>query len=322
VLAVAASLTPPVALVLAGLLMFKTHDVLVLGILAAASALMAAFLAGLLASRIASGITRMHNATERVAAGDLSARIAPAGPLELRELAATFNHTVAQLDRLFETRRNLIAWASHDLRTPLASLQAMTEALEDKLADPTQYLAEMRTQVRMLSRLVDDLFELSRIETGALSLGLMDVRIDDLAAECVSTVRVDATRRRIDLRIDRDGEALARCDPDKIERVLMNLLANALRHTPSDGAVAVHVASGAGEVTISVEDTGDGLPAGSGDRVFESFWRADPSRTAATGGAGLGLAIARGIVEAHGGRIWAEDRSGGGARFVFSLPSA
>ncbi|MGH2727796.1 MAG: sensor histidine kinase, partial [Actinomycetota bacterium] len=117
-----------------------------------------------------------------------------------------------------------------------------------------------------------------------------------------------------------DRGVRARCAPDKVERILLNLITNALRHTPYDGSIAVRVSEASGGVSVAVEDTGDGLADEDLDRVFESFWRADPSRSSATGGAGLGLAIARGLVEAHGGRIWAEHRPGGGARFVFTLP--
>jgi signal transduction histidine kinase len=228
-----------------------------------------------------------------------------------------------KLSRLFETRRNLVAWASHDLRAPLSSLQGMIEALEDGLAEPGQYLPEMRRQVRTLSRLVDDLFELSRIETGTLTLALMDVSVTELAAQCVRSLLPTAERRGVHLSIQGGSQmARARCDPDKTERVLLNLLTNALRHTPDDGSIAVRVANAGAAVEVVVEDTGQGVPDGAVDRVFESFWRADPSRTPETGGAGLGLAIARGLVEAQGGRIWAENRPEGGARFRFTVPAA
>lgn len=324
VLAVTASLLPAAAVVLAGLVMFSAHDVGVLAVIAVASVASAGVPAALIAARIARGVTRVHGAAERLAAGDLSARAAPDGPREVRELAEAFNEMAARLDRLFETRRNLVAWASHDLRAPLASLQAMIEALEDGLAAPDQYLPAMRSQVRMLTRLVDDLFELSRIETGTLALAFLEVRVPDLAAECVHSMRPEAERRRVRVELvdGSGGAAIARCDPDKIERVLLNLLSNALRHTPHDGAVAVRVEGGSPSVRVAVEDTGEGLPPGAEERAFESFWRADASRSSATGGAGLGLAIARGLVEAHGGRIWTEPRPGGGARFVFTLPAA
>lgn len=322
-LAVGAALLPAVAVVVAGLVMFSTHELSILAILATASAFMSALLASMLASRIAGHVAGFRDAAARLAEGDLSVRIGEEGPQELRELAVGFNAMAQNLGRLFETRRNLVAWASHDLRAPLASLQGMIEALEDGLAESEQYLPEMRRQVRMLSGLVDDLFELSRIETGTLSLALMEVSVRDLAAGCVRSLLPEAERRGVRLAVEGDsGALLARCDPDKIERVLLNLLTNALRHTPEDGSIAVRVAEDGVAVRVAVEDTGQGVPAGAAERVFESFWRADPSRAGTTGGAGLGLAIARGLVEAQGGRIWAENRAEGGARFSFTLPAA
>jgi signal transduction histidine kinase len=318
-----AALLSAAAVVIAGLVMFSTHDLVALVVLAGVSAGTSAALAGLLAGRIAARILRFHDAAAELAEGNLATRIPVEGPQELRELAVGFNAMAQGLSRLFETRRNLVAWASHDLRAPLASLQGMIEALEDNLAEPEHYLPEMRQQVRMLSRLVDDLFELSRIETGTLTLALMDVPLGELAAQCVRSLAPEAAKRGVKLAIDSDSSrARAWCDPDSIERVLLNLLTNALRHTPEDGSIAVRVAAEGPAITVAVEDSGRGVPADAVERVFESFWRADPARASTTGGAGLGLAIARGLVEAQGGRIWAENRPEGGARFSFTVPAA
>jgi signal transduction histidine kinase len=322
-LGIGAALLSAAAVVIAGLVMFSTHDLIALVVLAAASAGTSAALAGFLAARIAARVSRFHDAAAELADGNLTVRIPEEGPEELRGLAVSFNAMAAGLARLFETRRNLVAWASHDLRAPLAALQAMIEALEDGVGEPDRYLPEMRTQVRTLSMLVDDLFELSRIETGTLTLALIDVSLAELAAQCVRSLRPTAERRGVRLAIENDQtSARARCDPDKLERVMLNLLTNALRHTPQDGSIAVRVVADGDAVQVAVEDTGRGIAPDAIDRVFESFWRADPSRGQATGGAGLGLAIARGLVEAHGGRIWAENRPEGGARFSFTVPAA
>lgn len=322
VLMVAVSCLPAAGIVLGGLVMFTRHDLFVLSLLSSVSGVTAAGLAWFMANRIAREVVRMRDVAAVLAEGDLGARMATSGPAELAELARTFNEMAGRLGRLFETRRNLVAWASHDLRAPLASLQVMVEALEDGIGDAAEYLPAMRAQVRTLSTLVDDLFELSRIEMGTLSLAMIDVRVNELVDGCISSLRPDAERRRITLESNgSEASATVRCDPDKVGRVLLNLVGNALRHTPEDGSVAVHVGADDGVVTVAVEDTGEGLPAGSAERLFESFWRADHSRTATTGGTGLGLAIARGLVEAHGGRIWAEDAATGGARFVFTLPA-
>lgn len=316
----AVSLLPIGAVVASGLVMLTPHDALALGVVAASSGAAATGLAFALAARISRDVARLSDGATTLAGGDLTVQIEPGGSQELRDLADSFNEMASALRRQFETRRNVVAWASHDLRTPLAALQAMVEALQDDLGDPRRYLEQMRSQVRTLSVLVDDLFELSRIETGALVLEPVMVALDELADGCVTSLRAHAESRGIDLRMSSTGRVRAVCAPDKVERVLMNLLANALRHTPSDGSVAVTVRGDARAVTVAVEDDGEGLPDGATERVFESFWRADRAR--ALPGAGLGLAIARGLVEAHGGRIWAENRSEGGARFTFTLPAA
>jgi signal transduction histidine kinase len=235
------------------------------------------------------------------------------------DLAASFNEMGDSLRRLFDTRRELVAWASHDLRTPLANMQAMLEALEDGLAGSHEYLPALREQVTALSQLVDDLFELARIDADALTLELRDLPVEPVVASSLRGVEAEARLRGVRLAAEVDGELTARIAPDKIERVLLNLLTNALRHTPSDGSIAVRVAPSPGELRVAVEDTGDGLDAEAQARMFERFWRADRSRSSR--GSGLGLAIARGLVEAHGGRIWAEDREGGGARVCFTLPA-
>jgi signal transduction histidine kinase len=228
------------------------------------------------------------------------------------------------VERLFDARRQLVAWASHDLRTPLASLQAMLEAIEDGLAEPGQYLPAMRHQVDRLGMLVDDLFELARIDAGVLTLELRDAPLPGVVESCLRGLEAEARSRRVRLeaRIP-SGLPPVRCSPEQVERVLFNLLTNALRHTPSDGSVAVVVEPDGSEVQIAVEDTGEGLTGEAQTRMFERFWRGDPARSGGNGGgAGLGLAIAQGLVQAQGGRIWAEPRTGGGARVCFTLPVA
>ena len=225
----------------------------------------------------------------------------------------------SSIEQLFDARRELVAWASHDLRTPLASMQAMIEAMEDGLAEPADYLPTLRGQVRTLTLLVDDLFELARIDAGALTLELQRLPVSGLVDSAVRLLKPEAAARRVDLVAHSDGETTAAVAPEKIERVLFNLVTNALRHTPSDGSVAVNVARRDEDVLVSVEDTGTGLEPEALGRMFERFWRADRARSQA--GKGLGLAIARGLVEAHGGRIWAENREQGGARVSFTLPA-
>jgi signal transduction histidine kinase len=317
-LALLAVALPLAAVFLSGWAMFHMGDDVKILAVAAVSASVAVGGALLLSGSIAARIGRLRDASRAIAAGNLGARADESGPHELAELARSFNVMAAELERLFDARRELVAWASHDLRTPVGSLQAMLEAIEDGLAEPEEYLPAIHEQVRALRTRVDDLFELAWIDAGALTLELHDAELGALVDGCVRTIAPEAARKGIRLET-RVAPARAHCAPDKIERVLLNLVANALRHTPSDGAVAVVVERDAGDVRVSVEDSGDGLEPGAERRMFDRFWRGDRARSG--DGAGLGLAIARGLVEAHGGRIWAEQRVEGGARVSFTLPA-
>jgi signal transduction histidine kinase len=319
-LAVLAVLLPLGAVLASGWVMFHMGDDVKILAVTAASALTALVAALLVARSIADSIDRVREASVELAHGNLDARAPEGGPAEVAELAASFNEMGANLSRLFDTRRELVAWASHDLRTPLANMQAMLEALEDGLGEPDEYVPVLREQVRVLSMLVDDLFELARIDAGALTLEMHRLPVAPIVSSSLRGVEAEARSRHVTLAAEVEDDVTARFAPEKVERVLMNLLTNALRHTPSDGAVAVRVEPHAGEVQVAVEDTGEGLDAEAQERMFERFWRGDHARSAR--GAGLGLAIARGLVEAHGGRIWAEDREGGGARVCFTLPAA
>jgi signal transduction histidine kinase len=318
-LAVLAVLLPLGAVLLSGWVMFHMGDDVKILAVTAASALTAIVAALVVARSIANSVDRVREASAELARGNLEARAPEAGPAEVAELAGAFNEMGENLQRLFDSRRELVAWASHDLRTPLANMQAMLEALEDGLGEPEEYLPALGEQVRVLSQLVDDLFELARIDADALTLELRQLPVAPIVSSSLRGVEAEARLRHVTLASEVDNDVTATFAPDKVERVLMNLLTNALRHTPSDGAVAVRVELLAGEVRVAVEDTGDGLDVEARARMFERFWRGDRSRT--TRGAGLGLAIARGLVEAHGGRIWAEDREGGGARVCFTLPA-
>jgi signal transduction histidine kinase len=319
-LAALAVVLPLAAVLLSGWVMFHMgSDVKTLAV-AAASASAAIGAALFLAARISSSINRVRGAAAELAAGNLTARAPEAGPAELAELSRSFNAMATNVEQLFDARRELVAWASHDLRTPLASMQAMLEALEDGIGEPDRYVPRLREQVRVLAALVDDLFELARIDSGALEFELRAARLDGVVESCLRALEPEAEARNVSLEARIAQPATAQCAPEKVERVLYNLLTNALRHTRSDGSVAVHVEPNPDEVQVTVLDTGEGLAPGAAEKMFQRFWRADRARTA--DGAGLGLAIARGLVEAQGGRIWAESRPGGGARVSFTLPAA
>ena len=322
-LALLAVVLPLAAVILGGLVMFHMNDDVKILAVAAASASTALVAALLLGSRIARRIRGLETAAEELSSGDLEARAPTGAPRELAHLAEAFNAMAANLEELFDARRQLVAWASHDLRTPVASIQAMLEAMQDGLASTEEYLPALRQQMRTLAMLVDDLFELARIDAGALKLELQDAQVPVLVSACVSGLEAEARARQVRLESHlEDALPEVRCAPEHVQRVLFNLLTNALRHTPSDGSVVVRARRRASELEVSVEDTGVGLSGEAQQRIFERFWRGDAARTRANGGAGLGLAIAQGFVEAQGGRIWAENRPEGGARFAFTLPIA
>jgi signal transduction histidine kinase len=311
---------PLAAVLVSGVVMFDSgHDVTIL-LVAAACSTAALVAAGVLGGSILRSLERVRTASSEIAGGDLAARAPVDGPTELAELGASFNEMAASIEELFDARRQLVAWASHDLRTPLASMQAMLEAVEDGLVEPERYVPALKKQVDALRVLVDDLFELARLDAGVLSLELREAPLAGVVHSALGGLEAEAEARHVVLAARIDGDPRVVCAPDKVERVLLNLLTNAIRHTPSDGSVAVVVEPLESEVRVSVEDTGDGIAADSTRRVFDHFWRGDRSRTSETGGAGLGLAIAHGLVEAQGGRIWAENVTGGGARVSFTLP--
>ncbi|HVY95327.1 MAG TPA: HAMP domain-containing sensor histidine kinase [Solirubrobacterales bacterium] len=219
-----------------------------------------------------------------------------------------------------QARRQLVAAASHDLRTPLASLRLLVEAIDDGVvegAERERYLGEIRTHVAVLSDLIDDLFELSRIEAGDIAWTMRRVELGELIGDTVAAMRAPAERKGVHLAAELPADGVvAAVNAEKVQRVLFNLIQNAIRHTPADGSVTVRARAAGGEVEVEVADDGEGVAAGDRDRVFEAFYRGDEAR--GEDGAGLGLAISRAIVEAHGGRIWIED-GGQGTRVRFTL---
>jgi signal transduction histidine kinase len=318
-LALLAVILPLAGVLASGWVMFHMHaDAKILSV-SAAAALSAVTAALLLAHWISTPLQRLRETSNRLAAGELSARAPVGGPLEFAEVGAAFNEMAQSIERFFDARRQLVAWASHDLRTPLASMQAMIEAIEDGVATDKEYLPALQDQVRTLNGLVSDLFELARIDAGALVLELRDAQLDGVVDACVRGLEAEARAKQVRLESNLDGSLpKVRIAPEQVERVLFNLLTNALRHTPSDGTIAVLAHLGRDEVLVSVEDSGEGLTPEAEHRMFEHFWRADSSRTSRS--SGLGLAIARGLIEAQGGRIWAENRHEGGTRVSFTLP--
>jgi signal transduction histidine kinase len=241
-----------------------------------------------------------------------------------RELALTSARLTKSREReraLERSRRELVAWVSHDLRTPLAGLRAMVEALEDGVApDPARYHTQMRLAVDRLSGMVDDLFMLSRIHAGALALSMEWVTLADLVDEAVAGTNPLASARGVRLATDIDGPVVVRADVREISRALVNLVVNAIRHTPSRGSVVVEACRTNGHAVLAVSDACGGIPPGDLNRVFDVAWRGTAARTPEPeSGAGLGLAIVRGIVEAHAGDVQVRN-TGHGCRFEVRLP--
>jgi signal transduction histidine kinase len=314
------------------LLMFKApQDLHLLVLMLVCFLVISVGLALLVGQGVAGHVAALRAAARQIAAGNFEARVSAPGGDELSELAGAFNRMSEQLGDAFErerrmeaARRDLVASISHDLRTPLASLRALLEAMQDGVVrDPEtvqEYQSRMHGQIDRLSRLVEDLFELSRLESGA-PLDVMSVNLAELVEDTVAGFRPAAERAGISFGAEiAPGVGEWALDPTQIQRVLVNLLGNALRHTPAGGAICVRVMPGDGGIVVEVADTGEGIAAQDVPHIFDRFYRGEPSRSRETGGTGLGLAISRAIVEAHGGRIQAERNEPRGARFVFDLP--
>ncbi|HET9592225.1 MAG TPA: HAMP domain-containing sensor histidine kinase [Solirubrobacterales bacterium] len=273
-----------------------------------------AFVAGGAAVAVPHGMGAEQIAFALLAAAGIALAGALAARLAMEERAAR---------EVEEMRRQLVAAASHDLRTPLASLRLLVESIDDGVATGEtreRYLKEIRTHVAVLSGLIDDLFELSRIEAGEISWTMGQVELRELIDEAVAAMRAQAAQRGVRVAADLPGDALlAQANAEKVQRVLFNLIQNAIRHTPADGSVTVRARTLGSGVEIEVDDEGEGIAPEDGDRVFEPFYRGDAARS--DEGAGLGLAISKAIVEAHGGRIWVESGSPG-TRVRFTLHAA
>jgi signal transduction histidine kinase len=333
-LAVVAVVT--VAAMLAGTLsvawaMFLSeHDLGVVTTVCAMAAVVSLAVTFVLGRKVVAGSRALAAAARAFGDGDPFAPPAEAPTAELaelgRELAATSAKLAAatQRERALEaSRRELVAWISHDLRTPLAGLRAMTEALEDGIAeDPARYHRQIRAEVDRLSGMVGDLFELSRIQAGGLSLTPARMSVYDLVGDALAGANPLAAEHGVHLVGEGVEQVPIEVDGREMTRVLANLLTNAIHRTPADGTVAVSARHDAenGSVVVSVTDGCGGIPADDLPRVFDTGWRGTGARTPPAG-AGLGLAIVRGIVEAHHGRATVRNVPGG-CRFEVALPAA
>ena len=314
-------------------LMFASeHDLLLAIVLLVFAGGMAMILGYFLSSTVTERIDLLKGAAEKLSQGNLQARVPVQGHDEVSALAVTFNQMAEQLQtadqkqrELEGLRRDLIAWVSHDLQTPLTSMRAILEALSDGIVDDPEtvkrYLNTAQRDVRSLSALIDDLFQMAQLDAGGFPLHRAPASLNDLVSDTLESFTELAKQQAITL----EGQVESDVDPvfmdtQAIGRALNNLISNALRHTPPAGRVSVWVRRTGMRVEVTVSDTGEGIRAEDIPHIFERFYRGEKSRNRGTGGAGLGLAIARGIVRAHGGDIRVESKVGKGTQFTFHIP--
>jgi signal transduction histidine kinase len=309
----------PVLAIVAGTLgsaeaMFLSqHDLGVVVMVCIVAGIVAFAFSWLLGRQVESGSAALRQAARSLGDGSGQFR-PPVRPLaaefaalsrELTDTSAKLAKSRARERALEQARRQLVAWVSHDLRTPLAGLRAMAEALEDGLAtDPPRYHKQIRAEAERLATMVDDLFELSRIHSGALQLSPDQIGLDDLVSDVLASTEALARERGVQLDGSATRQLAVRADPRELSRALTNLLANAIRHTPPGGRVYVEARPEEGDALLAVADGCGGIPAADLPYVFDLAWRGTDARSPAPGsGAGLGLAIVRGVVEAHQGSV-------------------
>lgn len=293
-------------------------------LIGACLAVVVAFLVTLfLSHRILAPVKELRSAAQRLGKGDFSQRVEIKDKSEIGELASTFNSMAGNLQRDEQLRQHMVSDIAHELRSPLTNVRGYLEAINDGVMKPdTATISSIYDETVLLSRLVNDLQELSLAEAGELKLYRQPEEAADLVRQSVNAVQAKAVEKGLQLSSDVPGGLPAvNIDFLRIKQVLLNLLENAMAHTPAGGSINVSASLNAGFVEVSVSDTGGGIPADEVDNIFERFHRVDKSRSRSTGGSGLGLTIARYIIEEHQGRIWASSELGKGSRFSFTLPT-
>lgn len=276
----------------------------------------------LISQRMLVPLRSLNSAARRLGEGNLAERASPSGPSEIGRLATTFNTMAENLEKAEQQRRDLMADVAHELRTPLSNIQGYLEALKDGVLTPENGTIDtIHRQVLHLAGLIEDLRILALTEAGRLSLNREPSALGDVLKTSVDAVRPRAGAKEISLALNAEpGLPPVRIDRRRIAQVMGNLLDNAIFHTPEGGSVDVIAEPAGTSVRVTVADTGIGIPADEVPLVFERLYRVDRSRARATGGTGLGLTIAKQLVEAHGGAIYAESVEGKGSRFIFELP--
>ena len=277
-----------------------------------------------LSRRILAPVKDLTLAARRLGQGDLSQRVQLKDKGEVQELAQAFNSMASDLGHAEQLRRNLVADVAHELRTPLSNIRGYLEAIRDRIIKPdAATIRSLNEEAMLLSRLVDDLQELSLAEAGELKLFYQAEDIAKLIKQAVTPWQSSVAAKEMSLSLDLpDKLPPVNIDWQRISQVLHNLLENAVAHTGKGGTINVTATKQGDWVEVSVSDTGEGIPVEDLSNIFERFYRVDKSRTRATGGSGLGLTIAKRLVEAHGGNIEAQSEPGRGSRFSFTVPIA
>ena len=288
------------------------------GLLASAVAMVLTFF---LSRRIVAPVESLAKVAHRVAQGDFPTRAQVGSRDEVGELARRFNTMVGELARTEEVRRNMVADLAHELRTPLTNIRGYIEGIADGVISPsTETLDSMQVEVVLLTRLIEDLQDLALAESGRLRLQIKECDLSQLVRTAVSAFQQQAQAKGISLVAEALQPVLLQRDQERLSQVIRNLLANAISYTPEGGRVTVSAEPGEDGGVILVRDDGPGIPAEDLPNVFERFYRVDKSRSRSTGGIGLGLTIARRLVEAHGSDITVESETGKGSRFRVELP--
>jgi signal transduction histidine kinase len=290
----------------------------------AVAATISLVVARLMARGMTQPLRDMASAARRMETGDYTVRVRTRSRDEVGRLATAFNRMSEELEGLEQSRRDLVANVSHELKTPIAAIRAHLENLLDGVERPEPATLEvMLGQVERLGRLVDQLLDLSRLESGEVPLHLEELTLGPIVDQLISEIEIALPGRAVTVRneISADLPTLS-ADRERLHQVLFNLVENAVRFTPDGGQVTLSARRENGSIEIAVADTGAGIPSEHLPRLFERFYRADPARARGDGGTGIGLAIARSVVEAHGGTIRAESEPGRGSVFTFDLPAA